>query len=194
MVITVEPAEPALQYVPMSYEDYLALPEQPRTEWVDGVVVVMATPLAPHQRAARRLIEALERDLPSLWIEGGLTVMLPRNRERVPDVLALPHRPGEEESDTTRGWQIHLCPVLVAEVLSPSTRREDLVRKAPEYAERGISQYWVVDPEARTIEVLANVDGAWEAHAVIDDEHPLVEVGVGDRGTVTVDLAAILDS
>lgn len=188
-------AEPALQYIPMSYEEYLALPEQPRTEWVDGVVVMMAaTPVPPHQRAARRLANRLELDLPQLWVECGLTVVLPRNRERVPDIVALAHRPGPDPSELTRGWQIQLCPVLVAEVLSPSTRREDLIRKSVEYAERGISQYWVVDPEARTIEVLANGEGIWDVLAVIDNERPSAEVGVGEWGTVTVELAGILDS
>jgi Uma2 family endonuclease len=53
-------------------------------------------------------------------------------------------------------------PDLAIEVLSPSTRRIDRQRrklpsmpeKAAEYAEAGVTEYWIVDPEGRSIEVL----------------------------------------
>ena len=45
-------------------------------------------------------------------------------------------------------------PDLAIEVLSPSTRRIDREEKAAEYAEAGVTEYWIVDPEGRAIEVL----------------------------------------
>ena len=45
-------------------------------------------------------------------------------------------------------------PDLAVEVLSPSTRRIDREEKAAEYAEAGVTEYWIVDPEGRSIEVL----------------------------------------
>ena len=45
-------------------------------------------------------------------------------------------------------------PDLAIEVLSPSTRRTDRQEKAAEYAEAGVTEYWIVDPEGRSIEVL----------------------------------------
>ena len=45
-------------------------------------------------------------------------------------------------------------PDLAIEVLSPSTRRIDREEKAAEYAEAGVTEYWIVDPEGRSIEVL----------------------------------------
>ena len=44
-------------------------------------------------------------------------------------------------------------PLLVVEVLSPSTSRYDRVLKFSRYAEAGISQYWIVDPPAPSVEV-----------------------------------------
>jgi Uma2 family endonuclease len=43
-------------------------------------------------------------------------------------------------------------PLLVVEVLSPSTRRSDLVRKKQIYADAGCPHYWVVDPGDETHE------------------------------------------
>ena len=51
--------------------------------------------------------------------------------------------------------RIEGAPDLVLEILSPSTRRVDLVRKAALYATAGVREYWLVDPEARSITVSA---------------------------------------
>lgn len=175
----------ALQRIPMSYADYQALPEHPRAEWVDGVVVMSPWgPRPEHQRVSRRLANVLE-DALGLDVLESISIALPRNRERLPDVVAFAEPPHTE-------LPVVETPVLVIEVLSPSTRSEDLLRKAPEYAEAGIGQYWVVDTDDRTIEVLENVDGRWELVVVIDQRHPTAEVPVRDHGTVRVDLETVL--
>ena len=46
------------------------------------------------------------------------------------------------------------APDLVMEVLSPSTRRVDLVQKQALYARNGIPEYWIIDPAARSVTVL----------------------------------------
>ncbi len=180
-----DPVETLLR-VPMSYEEYQALPEHPRAEWVDGIVVMSpAGPRPAHQHAARRLANLLDDALPDLEVIEGVSVALPRNRERLPDVAVF----GEGRRTEL---PIVETPVLVVEVLSASTRREDLLRKGPEYAEAGISQYWVVDLDARTIEVQRNVDGRWQLLVVVDDAGPVAGVPVGKHGTVTIDLGAVL--
>ena len=54
-------------------------------------------------------------------------------------------------------------PTLVVEILSLSTARIDLGRKRALYAEHGVPWYWLVDPDARTIEALKLVDAGWDA-------------------------------
>jgi Uma2 family endonuclease len=46
------------------------------------------------------------------------------------------------------------APDLVVEILSPGTRRRDLGRKRAVYDRDGAREYWIVDPEARSITVL----------------------------------------
>jgi len=53
---------------------------------------------------------------------------------------------------TVRG-AIEVVPDLVAEVLSPSTRENDLGPKRATYAACGVRELWLVDPEARTVAV-----------------------------------------
>jgi Uma2 family endonuclease len=50
-------------------------------------------------------------------------------------------------------------PDLIVEVLSPSNRRIDLVRKRVLYADFGVPEYWIVDPNRQTISVNL-LDGA----------------------------------
>jgi Uma2 family endonuclease len=51
-------------------------------------------------------------------------------------------------------WDDAPLPMLVVEVLSPSSRRHDLVTKRAFYMECGVPEYWIVDGEARSIRVV----------------------------------------
>ena len=172
----------ALQRIPMSWEEYLATPEHPRHEWVDGMVVVSPDPIWRHQRVAMKLALIFE-SVEGLYGSISGNIRLPHNRVRIPDAYA-----------TTKPEGLFIeQPVLVVEVLSSSTRSEDLLRKAPEYAAAGIEQYWIVDPEHRTLEVQALVEGRWELSARFDDLAPQGTVVIGDHGVVTIDLLDLLD-
>ena len=82
---------------------------------------------------------------------------------------------------------------MVAEVLSRATRSEDMVRKSMEYAEGGVGQYWIIDPELRSIEVMGNSDGVWEVLARLDDDLPTGSVELAGV-SIDLDLHQILRS
>ena len=58
---------------------------------------------------------------------------------------------------------------IVIEVISPESRDRDRIDKYREYAEAGIPEYWLIDPELRTAEFYALRNGAYEP-AGIDAE------------------------
>lgn len=174
----------ALQRLHMSWEEYLRLPEKPKAEFVDGEVVVMAPVGEPHGEATVRLAARLLASLPDLRVMTEVGLHLPRNRLRAPDLMVV-------ERAATGRW-VTDAPVLVVEVLSPSTRAEDTIRKSGEYAEGGVGQYWVVDPDLRTIDVYANADGAWQPLAHVDAASPTAYIEVPPHGVVPVDLPEIL--
>lgn len=60
---------------------------------------------------------------------------------------------------------LRVVPDLVVETISPSSRTRDTIEKRTIYAGNGVSEYWIVDPERRSIEVLSLVDGEFERAA-----------------------------
>ncbi len=88
-----------------------------------------------------------------------------------PDVLYV----SPERREILQDW-IEGAPDLVVEVLSSSTARMDRLLKLNRYAEAGVREYWLVDPAARTIEILVNngerfvvhvqAGGSWTSPAV----------------------------
>ena len=64
----------------------------------------------------------------------------------VPDLVVVRH----PQDVTERA--IEAPPLLVVEILSPSTRKQDRGIKAERYAELGVEHFWIVDPDARQVE------------------------------------------
>jgi Uma2 family endonuclease len=168
---------------PMSYTDYQALPEQIRAEWIDGEVVVAPSPSFRHQQASRRLANLLEEALPNLVVVEAVTVVLvPKIRERIPDVVVVTEEPSGSITET---------PVIAVEVISPGNRSEDTVRKSTEYLAAGVGQYWLADPTERTLDVFENSPDGWVVVAQVDDLTTEASVVVRGHGTVAVRLSSI---
>lgn len=161
---------PALKRVQMSFQEWRELPAKPKSEWVDGEAVVSPPASFAHQMASFRLTTLLHVALPGLVVVQDVGVELPNNRVRVPDILVLERAP--------EGFLVTDPPRLVVEILSPSTRGEDTVRKSGEYATAGIGQYWLLDPELRALDVYANTSGGWTPLLHLDDQAPDGQVAV----------------
>ena len=76
----------------------------------------------------------------------------------VPD-LAGWHR--ERMPETPETPFIELTPDWVCEIMSPSTARLDRIKKLPVYAATGVPHAWLLDPIAKTLEVLRLEGGRW---------------------------------
>jgi len=75
---------------------------------------------------------------------------------REPDIFFI----AKEHADRI-GERICGVPDLIVEVISPGTRRVDRGEKLYEYAKAGVGEYWLVDPEERTIEVYTLQEGVY---------------------------------
>lgn len=157
------------------YAELEALPEHVKGEIIDGELFVQPRPRFRHGRSSlflgHHIGGAFDFDDggPGGWwilVEPGIE--LPRAPEVSPDVAGW--RRARMAEPPPEGQPIRVVPDWVCEVLSPSNRRWDLLRKFPFYARMGVPWLWVVDPPARTIEVRELRDGAWSVRTTLGDE------------------------
>ena len=132
--------------------DLLDLPEDGnKYEVVHGELLVSPSPRMRHQRLVTRLLGRLAAYLtqhPVGEAFPGGDVHWELDSLVIPDLLVV-----DRESAQTSDWKQIGTPLLVAEVLSPSSNREDRFTKRRLYQEMGIPLYWLVDAELRVIEV-----------------------------------------
>jgi Uma2 family endonuclease len=139
----------AVDIRPWTRADLARLPDDGnRYEVLDGQLLVTPQAARAHQAVALELAVALRAYLAPF---GTTTVVGPGavpfgDNELQPDVQVIPAPPG------TASWDELPPPVLVAEVLSDSTRRRDFGIKRDAYLNRaGVQQVWLVDWERREI-------------------------------------------
>jgi len=147
-------------------DDLDALPEDGlRYELVDGVLLVSAAPSYLHQLALTNLIVLLATRCPHplQTLVAPVDVRFSPTRQLQPDLIVLP--------DQQRGGpDVRPVPLLVVEVLSPSTRAVDLTLKRHVFEQGGIASYWLLDPLAPSLTVLELVDGAFVETVVVVGE------------------------
>lgn len=175
-------AEERIERVPMSLEDYLALPEGVRAEWVDGVALMTPPPTRPHNAVGKRLVRLFDDALEGIEAVYEVGVPLVRSR-RIADVALVKTLDDASFSED--------LPILVVEVVSPSSRTEDRVRKLNEYLAGGIGYYLLVDQSEGTLTALRNDGDAWEPVLELDSESPKGELTVGEYGVAAFDLTTL---
>jgi Uma2 family endonuclease len=156
-----------------SWDDFVALDDDDRRELIDGELVEVEVPNKLHEH----IVIALSAFL--YWwarsgrrgqvIGSGYKVRIDAHRGVMPDMQYI-----RATNPAARGQEKALeqgHPDLAVEIISPSSRRFDRVKKLDWYARIGVPEYWIVDAEARTIErlVLSRgryvVDGSAEGDA-----------------------------
>jgi Uma2 family endonuclease len=162
----------------LTVEDWAALEEDVEGELVDGHLVEEEVPSWEHELVVSWLIDVLRA-----WIRprGGFVLgsetklAIAPGRGRKPDVVAyFGVRPRSGPAD-------RMPPDVVVEVITPAPRdqRRDRIDKKADYAAFGVGQYWLVDPVARTLEVLVrHADGRFlEVLAVAEGTHEVPGCG-----------------
>jgi Uma2 family endonuclease len=171
----------------LGYEDYARLPaDGKRYEVLDGELYVTPAPTPLHQRVAKRLQRALE----AFFEDGGLgevfnaplDLILGEHDIVQPDLLIV----GDAAQVTQRA--IEGPPLLVVEILSPSTRAQDRGVKTRRYAELAVAHYWIVDPDAERIEGF-RLEG--NAYRIVIDASVPGTLAHPDWPGLSVDLGAL---
>lgn len=135
--------------------DFERLPDEGRWEVVDGRAILVPPPEMEHQKICDRLNRLFSVKLEPFGacVVSALSVFIPRPpksygeiQSRVPDVIVSRREP-------QRYFETGQPPELVIEVLSTPRGNVERSEKLDDYARAGISEYWIVNPFKRAVEV-----------------------------------------
>ncbi len=141
-----------------TYGDYLTWDDDERWELIEGIAYNMTpAPRRVHQKIAgalyRKIADFLD-DKPCEVYIAPFDVRLPQSAKETdseittvvqPDIVVICDKAKLDDAGC-KG-----APDLIIEILSPSTARKDLKEKFALYENRGVLEYWLVDPEAKTV-------------------------------------------
>lgn len=174
----------------LTLDEWDALPEDNSRhyELVEGVLHVTPRALPMHQRAAIRLTNLLDEQLPDdLTALSGTEVVVDSRwpaTVRAPDVLVVPNKVAETNPPRFQPADV----LLAVEIVSPGSRSTDRHAKVFEYAEAGIRDYWIIDIDKPvSLSVYTLVDGGYEMIAKGTDT-----IELDSLTPVTIDLDGLL--
>jgi prevent-host-death family protein len=142
----------------VTYEQFLELTEasEQRYELIDGVLYFMASPAFKHQHAVHEIMGTFY-----YWFKGKsckamtspFDITIKKTSDNIcvvqPDVFVVC------DTNVDNKGKYMGVPLLVVEILSPSTRTKDMIKKLNLYMVSGVREYWVIDPEDESVQVYA---------------------------------------
>ncbi len=138
----------------LTYEDYVELPSDKRYEIIDGELYEVTAPTVRHQDVLGNLYIIFKpyvtrHKLGRVYM-APIDVILAEGSIVQPALAFVT----EARRGVIQPHAIVGAPDLVVEILSPTTAAYDRNRKADLYERYGVAEYWMVDSETETVEIL----------------------------------------
>ena len=141
----------------VSYDEFMEIYENSdlRMEYINGEIVLLSSPSPAHQEISGNLFVELRqyfKGKPCKVFYAPFDVHLKKEGFKDPDVMQpdLIVACDVEENINEKGKYMG-TPVLVIEILSPSTRTRDMVDKLNTFMISGVKEFWVIDPNLETV-------------------------------------------
>jgi Uma2 family endonuclease len=144
----------------MTAAEFFDLPETTSPEQlIEGELIVTATPVPLHQRVSRKTLSVLDELIPNGELfYAPISLYIDQDNVPEPDILWI-----AENSRCTVGRRyLEGPPDLIVEIFSPSTEKLDRTKKFRLYERFGVTEYWMINPEAEFIEVYTLQDGKYQ--------------------------------
>jgi len=157
------------------------LTEDDPVELIHGQIVEMSPENSPHRICIAKINQVLVRELEGsgFFVQPQSTLPLDDYNLPEPDLAVLQGAPDDLMSE-------ELPVTLVVEVADTSLERDRTV-KQPLYARAGIAAYWIVNLEAREVEVYTEPDGERYRTRTTLAPDDTVTVPVDPSATISVD-------
>lgn len=157
------PKKPARKY---TYSDYLTWGEEVgRCELIDGKIYAMASPSSRHQEISGNfhgLIWNFLRGKRCKVFHAAFDVRLNPNEDDTvvqPDIVVICD-PSKIEKNSCKG-----APDFIIEIESPSTAKKDRFIKLEKYAQAGVKEYWIAQPDEHAIQIFRlDETGVYKTH------------------------------
>ena len=158
----------------LTFEDYEKTSDDERYELIDGELVPMApAPDRDHQGISLTIAlligDFLGRANLGRLYAAPRDVYLTDTDIVQPDLLFISNE--RLEIDTER--PVRGAPDLVVEVRSPSTANRDWTTKRQLYARHGVKEYWIIDPDARTVTLMLLIGDILDVSSILGEGDPL---------------------
>lgn len=173
----------------MSVEQWEQMNEDEPGELVDGLLREEEVADSPHEVIVSALLYVLltwARPRGGRVLASETKYALSARRGRKPDISVFLTR----DRKLPRRGATRYPPDLMIEVVSPDPRdrRRDRIEKLREYADFGVRWYWIVEPEARSLEILKLGEDGRYVHALDAFEGT---IAIPEQEGLTLDLDAL---
>ena len=160
----------------LTIADLDAMPDDGnRYEIIEGELFVSCSPSLTHQRAFGNLFVPIsnwlaQNPLGEVFATPG--VILSEFSGVIPDIVFVSN---ERRDEIASGERVLGAPDLIIEIVSPGSENErrDRVAKRQLYGKYGVKEYWVVDPQQRTIEVYSLAGETLKLRSVLQEQDDL---------------------
>lgn len=161
-------------------KDYKLLPEGSPYQLIEGKLVMTPAPNPFHQIISANLFKTISKFTDEkgagLTLYSPVDIYLDEENAFQPDIVFI----SKHRRDIIKDDGIHGAPELVVEILSPSTAYYDIKKKYKIYERSGVKEYWIVDPEMKSVEIYAlGAQGAFTLTTT------LTEKGAAKSGILT---------
>ncbi|WP_193198785.1 Uma2 family endonuclease [Nostoc sp. MG11] len=141
-------------------------------EFEDGELILMMAESEINRRIAMFILVCfVQLGIPADRLSMKTEIVTTGSRVRIPDLVVFSQELATAMEGAKRSTVMPEMPppLLVVEVVSPNQSNLDYRYKRSEYAARGITEYWIVDPIAQKATVLEWVEGLYEEQVYVGD-------------------------
>ncbi len=149
------------------FEEYLDwLTEEAKADLIDGAIYSQSAPEESHERVFALLISVLNayvvRKKLGIILGPRTVIKLSPYNGTQPDLVFI----SNANRKLIHSYFVDGVADMIVEIISPSTRHIDRIKKMALYAEHGVREYWLIDPERERAEFFRNERDAWHEMTV----------------------------